>query len=236
MLIRCPKCGRRGNLPDRWVPEAHTLRCRKCRAMFKTPDLAPLGAERGAGPAFDPIAGRARVEPPASYIAEGFFSGFEEPLVAPRKAGPGDSNYELAFTLADPEGDSGSDWDTEPDEIAPEAPSSDDITALRPLPSPVAETWHRRLIESWSLGLIVAALVLAVVSIPTFAYLLWLTLGSAGSIDLPTPALVAAFACSIAMLTISVPLLLLAAAVTELIREVRRLFRHAEHRGTLAER
>ena len=235
MLMRCPKCGRRGNLPDRWVPEAHTLRCRKCRAMFKTPDLAPMAAERGAGPAFDPVAGRARGEPAASYIAEGFFSGFDEPLVAPRKAGPGDSNYELAFIIADPEGDSGSDWDTETDEIAPEAPSSDEITALAP-PVPAPEPWHRRVIESWSLGLIVAALVLAVVSIPTLAYLLWRTLGSAGSINLPTPALIAGLACSIAMLTISVPLLLLAAAVTELLRDVRRLSRHAEHRATLAER
>src|SRR5262249_51201794 len=144
MYIRCPKCGRRGNLPDRLVPEAHSLRCRKCQANFPTPELARLAAERGAGPTFEPVAARARSKEPSAFLADGFFSGFDVPTESPRRLGPGDSNYELTFTLGDPGGDSSTDWDAQPGDLAPEPPSSDEIEAVVPTAAATTapERWH----------------------------------------------------------------------------------------------
>lgn len=237
MYIRCPKCGRRGHLPDRLVPEAHTLRCRKCQAQFKTPELTGVATDRGNGPRFDPMTGLDRSEPASPYMTDGFFSAFDDSLVSARKPGPGDSNYELTFTLGDAEGDSGADWDAEADVFEPESPSSDEI----PVHSPPAvatspEPWHHRFIVSWGPRLIMAALAMIGVSVPVIAYMLWKMLGTAEPLDRPAPALIAGFACSIALMMVSVPLILLAAFMAELVHEVRRFCQRAERPASIGPR
>jgi zinc-ribbon domain len=237
MYIRCPKCGRRGRLPDRWIPQAQSLRCRKCGAMFKTPELARVAAERGPGPAFDPIVGVGRADRPEPFVADGYFSAFDDALIGPRPPGPGDSNYELTFTLSEPEGDFGPDWDAETGEFEPEAPSSDDITALSTAGAPWgSERWHHRFIESWGLRLVVTALVLIGISVPMIAYLLWRTIGSGQPSDSPAPTLIAGFAAGVGLLMISVPLFLLAASVSELVRDGRRRDPVGEDRGLIERR
>lgn len=232
MYIRCPKCGRRGHLPDRWAPEAHSLRCRKCRALFQTPELTGQAAERGAGPGFDSMVGNGPPEAPAAFLADGFFSGFDGDLDGARKTGPGDSSYELTFTLQDAEGDS--DWDADTDEMEAEAPSSDEIPATsRAVATPEPAPWHRRFIASWVPGLIATALALIAVSVPLIAYLLWRTLGSAQPLAVPASPIIAGLAALVGLLMIAVPLLLLAAASTELARDVRPSSRPAESRVLL---
>jgi hypothetical protein len=151
----------------------------------------------------------------------------------PRAAGPGDSNYELTFTLSDVEGDSDSDWDAETEDLMAEAPSSDEIPALVPDDgdSSRREPWHHRFVASWGLGLIVGALALIVMSVSMVGYLLWHTLGLGAALDLPASTLIAGFACAVSLLLISVPMVLLAACLTELVRDVRRLSDKLEHKS-----
>jgi len=237
MYIRCPKCGRRGQLPDRWVSEAQTLRCRRCRAMFKMPELARLATERETAPAFDSVGQLGRDDEPSSFIAEGFFSGFDDTLVAARQPGPGDSNYELTFTLRDDEGDSGSAWDAAPVDIVAEPPSSDEIPDLSPAAAKQGpDPWPNRFVETWGPRLIVSALVLLAALVPTTAYLAWQAIRSGPDAHLSTPALIAGFACTAALLMIAVPLTLLAASLSQLARDIRSLSQQAERHGIIVRR
>ncbi len=226
MYIRCPNCGRRGYLPDRLAPEANSLRCRKCKAHFTTSELARKTAERRGVPVFDSPASVGVTEKPASFLAEGFFSGFDERPPSGRERGPGDSNYELTFTLQDVGGDSGSDWDAPTEDIEPEAPSSDEIEALRPAAAALRESdsWHLHFIKSWGMTFIGTALGLIAVSVPLIAYLVWRTIGGGG----PSPTLIAGLACAVGLLMISVPTMLLATCLTDLVRDVRRVREHLE--------
>jgi hypothetical protein len=220
MYIRCPKCGRRGQVPDRWVPEVHSLRCRKCQALFKTPELARIAAEVGVSPSFEPMANLGRAEEPGSFMADGYFGGFDDDAMEPpRTPGPGDSNYELTFAIREVDGESGSGWDTETPDVEPEAPSSDEIPALT---TGSAERWHHRFIESFGLVLIVLALALIAIAVPTIGYLLWQTLGSVPPPAFPSPTLIAGLACAVGLLMISVPLILISAFLSDLVRDSRR--------------
>lgn len=224
MYIHCPKCGRRGRLPDAWAPEAYSLRCRKCQAMFTTPELASQAGDRGLAAGFDAIAGMGRKESRSAYLTDGYFSGFEEPMVATRPAGPGDSNYELTFTLGDAEGQSDPGWDAGIDLPAPELPSSDEIPVLRPADDALGpDSWPHRFLADWGARLIVAALVLVGTFLAVLIFLLARILGQGAPPDWTAAALVAGFAGAVALLMLSVPLILLAALMSQLVREVRRL-------------
>jgi hypothetical protein len=223
MYIRCPKCGRRGYLPDRLVPEANSLRCRKCRAHFMTPELSHLAVDRGGGPAFDATEAVGVAVQPAAFLADGFFGGFDDEAGSPRERGPGDSNYELTFTLQDIGSDSDTHWDASHQPIEPEAPSSDEIAAVTPA-GREAESWPVRFVAAWAAVWIRAALGLIAASAPVIAYLLWRAAGDAG----PSPALIAGFACAVGLVMLSIPTMLLAACLTDLTRDVRRLREHIE--------
>src|SRR5262249_19688329 len=143
----------------------------------------------------------------------------DESAIAPRPTGPGDSSYELTITLEDIDGESGSDWAAEAGAYEPEAPSTDEMPAVAPAGP---EPWHHRFVESWALALIVVALALIAISVAAIAWLLWRALDPGQPIDRPTHSLIAGFACAVALLVVSVPLTLLAASVTGLVRDLRR--------------
>lgn len=234
MHIRCPKCGRRGYLPDRLAPEAHSLRCRKCRAHFTTPDLSRPVSERAVAPAFETAASVGIAEQPAAFLTDGFFSGFDDRRESPRDRGPGDSSYELTFTLRDAGSDSSTEWEATAAAIEPEAPSSDEIEAIdaAAASSHAPDPWHVHFIESWARPLIIAALGMIAVAIAAIGYLVWRTAGSE-PIGSPLPTLIAGFACAIALLMIAIPLTVLAACLMDLVRDVRRLRQHLERRTEL---
>jgi hypothetical protein len=228
MYIRCPKCGRRGYLPDRLVPEANSLRCRRCKANFLTPELAGLSADRGGGPAFDAAGGVGLTDRPTAFVADGYFSGFDDEPGPPRERGPGDSNYELTFTLRDISADSSTEWDTAAATVEPEPPSSDEIAAVSPAARVYrpSDSWHVHFIESWGRVFIGAAVGLIAVSIPFIVYVLSREDGVGTS-----PTLVAGFACTVGLLMISIPMMLLTTCLAELVRDVRRLREHLERKG-----
>jgi hypothetical protein len=231
MYIRCPNCGRRGFLPDHLVPEANSLRCRKCRAQFLTPELAGRAAERGAGSPLDGNGGGPTREKSGSYLADGFFGGFDA-SDSPREAGPGDSNYELTFTLRGTRDDSDDDWEAAREDVS-EAPSSDEIEAVEMAidRSSASETWHHRFLVAWGPLWIGGVMALIAVTIPIVGFLLWRMFAGGADVSIPSPILVAGLACTVALLVISVPLVLLAAGLTELVRDVRGLRDHLERKS-----
>ncbi len=166
--------------------------------------------------------------PPATFLADGYFSGYDDESGSPRERGPGDSNYELTFTLRDLGGESGTDWDAPAHGIEPEPPSSDEIPAVIPtVAGRVSDAWHVRFVESWGRVVIGAALGLIAVALPVIVYLLWREIGGGR----PSPTLIAGFACAIGLLMISIPMMLVATCLTELVRDVRRLREHLERRS-----
>lgn len=210
-------------MPDKWAPEAHSLRCRKCRALFKAPKGAPQTAGQSVAAGFDTLAGVGRPELRSAYLNDGFYSGFDEPMVGTRAAGPGDSNYELTFTLADAEGDSNPGWDPLPDLPIPEPPSSDEIPVQALSSIEGGEPWAYRFLRLWGTRLIVAAMLLFGVGLPVLVYLLFRLLGPGATPDRTAAALIAGIAGALALLLLSVPMILLASFMAELVREVRRL-------------
>jgi hypothetical protein len=222
--IRCPQCGRRGYLPDRLAREANNLRCRRCKARFATPELARRAAERAVGADIGLAMDRGPVEPSGSFLADGFFSGYDD-RPAGRELGPGDSNYELTFTLRDEGSDPDVAWRPGTDEFVTEAPSSDEIPSLKvPVEAePGPRPWHHRFIASWALPLIGVTLGTVAISLPVVGYLLWRVADGGASAGLWPPALLTGLACAIALLMISVPLMLLAACLAELADDLRRL-------------
>ena len=193
--------------------------------MFRVPALAGTGAERAAVPVYEGIDVPVSSRQPAGYLPDGFYNAFEDVIAPPRPAGPGDSNYEMAFTIHHEDDDASSEWDAgsapRPDEIEAEAPSSDEIAALT-APEPAGATWHHRFIQDWGRVIIFCALGLIAAAALTIGYLAWRIAASAQNLETAAPILIAGFACAAGMLIVAVPLLLIAASMTDLVRDLRR--------------
>ncbi len=143
----------------------------------------------------------------------------------PASAAQGDSNYELTFALRGSGSDSGIGWEAGADDFRAEEPSSDEIPAVTATvnAAPTPLPWHHRFIETWGVALIGVTLAMIAFSLPVMAYGLW-RMTDHGTSVIPAPSIfVAGLACTIALLVISIPLTLLAACLTELIRDLRRL-------------
>ena len=96
MLIECPNCHRKGDIPDRFGLSPHFVRCRNCLTRFTT---VPLTVHKEA---HRPLARRDDVtdmqtdvdlrRPHSSSLIAGADSDDVEAMAGPR--GPGDSHYE----------------------------------------------------------------------------------------------------------------------------------------------
>ena len=76
---------------------------------------------------------------------------------------------------------------------------------------------------SWTPYWIGGVLALLAIAIPVVGYLLGCTLLGVTTAGLPAPSLIAGLACTVGLLVISIPLMLVAASVTQLVNEVRAL-------------
>lgn len=225
MLIRCPNCGRKGHLPDHLAPEANSLRCRRCRANFPTPELARLAPTRDEAAASVPADGFSPRVEPQGFLTDGYFRGYDDAEPG-RSLGSGDSNYELIFTLGDAEpepfpGDGGED-DPAATAVDIDAPSSDEIPVLAPTARAArgVTPWHHRFIESWGMICVGAVVAMIAVMVPIEGYLIWRSLQGGPGTALPA---MVGLACALALLLVSVPLLLLATSLPELVRDIRGL-------------
>jgi hypothetical protein len=133
MLIQCPKCKRKGDIPDRFGLTPHSVRCRTCQAQFTTVPLTArehsdrLTAPLNQAPDAQIVANHARPHL-TSIRADGERDDVES---LPDARGPGDSHYEWPV-ISDVEQD---DSQVElPAFTASDEPSSDDLPAFAPDP------------------------------------------------------------------------------------------------------
>jgi hypothetical protein len=235
MKIRCPNCGRMGYLPDHLVPAAHSLRCRKCQANFPMPELSLQGMEprfkevdSWRGTTLEPpVASRTR-ENPTVLLADGFVAGYDEAEASPRELGAGDSQYELTIALKESPGYSSDDWSTVPtDVLEPEAPSSDEIEAVRPAVSGLSypEPMSYRFIASWIRPLFFVSLVFVAFSALLIGFLLMRSLELGGSPILPLArhALVIASVGILSFLLFGLWMVFLSVVLADLAQSLRRL-------------
>jgi zinc-ribbon domain len=131
MLIQCPKCKRKGDIPDRFGLAAHSVRCRTCQTQFTTVPLTArehsdlLTSPLNEAPDTQIAANHARPHLP-SFRIDGERNDIDS---LPAARGPGDSHYEWPV-ISDMEQD---DSQVElPAFTASDEPSSDDLPAFEP--------------------------------------------------------------------------------------------------------
>src|SRR6202789_2795016 len=96
MLIQCPICERKGNIPDRFGLTPHSIRCRTCQTQFTTVPLTAQGhndrltAPLNQAPGTQTVANHVRPHLP-SFRIDGERDDVES---LPEARGPGDSHYE----------------------------------------------------------------------------------------------------------------------------------------------
>jgi len=228
MKIRCPNCGRMGSLPDRVAADAHSLRCRRCSSNFRMSRVTGQGVESRLGTDVEvPVSARAATTAP-SFLSEGFIAGWDEHEPAMQHLGPGDSHYELTFTLGDPSGETAVDWSGGSGEhdLADEGPSGE-VVAPRDGAAAPADPWSYRFIASSGRLLFYVGLALAVCSLPLLGLLLVRIFGGspAGSTTL---ALVVGSLAAMSFLLISASMAASNLLLVDLARNVRQLRDPAE--------
>jgi zinc-ribbon domain len=131
MLIQCPKCKRKGDIPDRFGLAAHSVRCRTCQTQFTT---VPRTVREPSDRLTTPLN-----QAPETQIAISHARPHLPPLRAhderndieslPEARGPGDSHYEWPVISDLEEDDSQVEL---PAFTASDEPSSDDLPAFEP--------------------------------------------------------------------------------------------------------
>ncbi|HZW32384.1 MAG TPA: zinc-ribbon domain-containing protein, partial [Isosphaeraceae bacterium] len=178
MQIQCPHCGRMGSLPDRLAAETSNLRCRRCSANFR------IGAGSGAGveprlirEVAVPVTARGRAATPSSR-GDGFFAGWDESEAARGPLGPGDSQYELTFRLADPGSETAVGWPESPgDEPFVDEGPSGEVVVPRVAAGAPPDPWSFRFFASSGRLLFYGGLGLAGLTLPLLGFLLARVLG-----------------------------------------------------------
>jgi hypothetical protein len=211
-----------GSLPDRLAVDAHSLRCRRCASYFR------MGA--GAGQAREARLStdvEVAVAAPA-FRRDGFFSGADDGEPAMDRLGPGDSHYELTFTLGEPSGESELDWPTASGESGDDEGRSGEVVAPRSGAEGSADPWSYRLIASSSRLLVLGGLGFAALALLLLGFLLVRTLASGPISGSTTLALVASSIAAIAFLFITFALAALNVLLVDVARNLRWLRSHAE--------
>jgi hypothetical protein len=175
-----------------------------------------------------PLAARVATTAP-SFLSDGFFAGWDEHEPAMQHLGPGDSHYELTFTLGDPSGEAAVDWaaGSGEDALADEGPSGEVVVPHGGSAAP-ADPWSYRFIASSGRLLFYVGLALAVCSLPLLGFLLVRIFGGSPAADSTTLALVVGSLAAMSFLLISVSMAASNLLLVDLARNVRQVRDHAE--------
>jgi hypothetical protein len=217
-----------GSLPDH-LADAHSLRCRRCSTNFRVGRVSGQGVESRLGTSIEvPVAARVASTAP-SLLREGFFAGWDEHEPAMEHLGPGDSHYELTFTLGEPSGETAVDWaaGSGEDDLADEGPSGELVVPHGG--AAAADPWSYRFLASSGRLLFYAGLALAVCSLPLLVFLLVRIFGGSPAAGSTTLALVVGSLAAMSFLLISVSMAASNLLLVDLARNVRQLRDHAEH-------
>ncbi len=215
-------------------PEARSLRCRRCQANFSPTEIA-LNSNKQRSMGAAPWRGAALESPlptpslkSAPYRADGHYSRFDEPEAPLRELGPGDSNYEMSFSLEDSGTESGDDWEAElENDPEIEGPSSDEIEAIMPAStrSPEPEPWFYPFLMSWGRILCFGVLGFVSLSVVIIGFLVACSLGVVGGLVVPaaTQAIIVACFGTASLLLIGLAMIFQSVFLADLARTVYRM-------------
>ena len=174
-----------------------------------------------------PVAGPSR-QKAAPFLSDGLFGRFEEPSPPLRTLGPGDSNYEMTFSIEDARADSDADWEKETgDFLEAEAPSSDEIEAIIPgrKESPSSGPWFHDFIVSWGRTLCLVVLGFVGVSVLVIGFLVASSLRVTGGLAIPASiqAMIVASLGTFALILIGAAMIFQSVVLAELVRTIHRM-------------
>jgi hypothetical protein len=225
MLLQCPNCGRKGNLPDHLAPSEHTVRCRRCRARFS---IAPSTKRTGAFPPGPPFktsgsTKSAQVGGVGRFSSEAFFSADDDDPLAD-SPGLGDSHYDMPVVFDDDLGDSNAEVPTYRSPGASREEGHPSGT-FEPASSEVFLTspWYDNFIDSWSRYHFFTALGFGTSSLAVLGFLLVRALVAGQIMDSSITALIVGCVGTVAFLLLSVSATALIVLLVDLGRNLRRL-------------
>lgn len=232
MIIRCPSCGREGNVPDRLGESAHIVRCRRCGSRFSTLDGRENAGPRAASIAVESavVTVHGRVLAPLSPPSVSPGSDDEIPIITGRS--PSDSQYEMHAVLG---GD--------PDDSQTELPAFDgealsgEIDAARPFETASAEVlwpmpWYFNVIGSWGRFHFYTAIGFATSSLAVLGFLLFRALVAGSIVSSSITALIIGCVGTIAFFLLTLSASVLTALLFDLARNVRTLIQQGERSGS----
>jgi hypothetical protein len=229
MTIRCPRCGRTGDVPDQLESTPHTVRCRKCLTRFSPVSLPDLEGFSRLRPRRD---GR-----PGERAASGLALMPFLPLLTTAReeenhsSDDEDSQYELPVMIDD--GDDSQDGPRAGE--AGRCLSSDDFPvytdnrpsgefAVRPgAEIAVANLWYLRFIDSWARYHFVIALGFGALSLVILGFSLARAVVGAQTVSLSVTALITGGIALVAFSLLLVTATALNLVLVSLARNVRRL-------------
>jgi hypothetical protein len=230
MILRCPSCGREGNLPDHLGHSAHFVRCRRCKARFSTDHVRePATFRHQSNVMTDNIAVSPHVRNLALMSPDGFSSESDDEISALTPPTPFDSQYEMTAVLGgDPD-----DSQTELPAFGGESDLSGEIEAARPFEAPSSEfvlpvPWYFNFIDSWGRVLFYLATGFAAASLGVLGFLLVRALVAGHTMSSSVTALIIGCVGTIAFLLISLSATALTVLLVDLARNVRMLIQQAD--------
>jgi zinc-ribbon domain len=247
MRLRCPHCGKPGNLPDQLRTGTYKVRCRRCEARFAAVSFAPVEA---LAPTEDlPVVVPPRRQNTARefgrFSDEDLFDGSDEFGSSEIALGPGDSQYELS-AIVDGVADDESHDDLpaiepprlEPKQLQPmtvenvtrletrggtkQLRPAGDGSALASKPAPDFDR-NGRFAGIWSRYQLLATLTFGAVAIAILGFLLLKSSVAGQSLPAATSALIVGLLGTIGFVLLSLTALVQSALLAELARDVRQL-------------
>jgi hypothetical protein len=223
MILRCPRCGREGTVPERLGRLAHRVRCRPCGARFST-GPAPGNGELRAPGAVETGAGDPLVRDGASLSDDGFSGGSDPDLATSAPRSPFDSQYEMTAEL-------GGELDDSQVELpaftstAARSGDSDSGPAFETESSEflLAVPWYFKFIESWGRLHFYVAVGFAASSLSVLGFLLIRALVAGQILSSSITALIVGCVATIAFLLLSLSATVLIILLVDLARNVRLL-------------
>jgi hypothetical protein len=228
MILRCPSCGREGNVADRLGESAHKVRCRRCGTRFSTVTLRVEEEPRVIEPTRQHAAVAPGVLDRALASLQGFPDGSDE-ITAVAPLTPFDSQYEMTVVLG---GD--------PDDSQTELPAFDggmdesgEIEAGRPFETASSEfavpvPWYFSVIDSWGRLHFYVATGFAASSLLVLGFLLVRALVAGYIVSSSVIALIIGCVGTIAFLLISLSATVLTVLLFDLARNVRALIQQSD--------
>ena len=226
MILRCPSCGREGNVPDRLGLSSHRMRCRRCGARFlmdpgrvsDDDDFSPppiaLGVPAPRVPQqpamvdddfLTALGGPAALVRQQPAMADEGFSAGSDPDIPEYSSSPYDSQPSAAALLGG-----------EPDDSQVELPAftdadddtSGELEAAQPFEAESAEflvavPWYYKFIESWGRVHFYAVVAFTAASLLLLGFLLWRGLVVGEILSSATAALLLGVVGTIAFLLLS---------------------------------